>query len=336
MKKLVVFFWIFPFFLFSQQNQDEIFSEISATQIKIGQKIRLLTSLSHFKEVEVLWEEIILSHLDIEVLDYKVFNANELTNFEIIFTSFQPGTYDEFYFTVPIVNQQGKLLYLETKKYSLMVENPLTPEEIEVIKNIKDGNQIELKAPKAQVSIPFQVSGIILFVLFVTLFVFFGLLVYYFIYKKVVQQDGQSFLNEEDKLAGWERFVYRLEKITFLPEDNRVETEIKLSLLSEILKELVNYDFEFNASAETTKEIIQSLKELHIDNKLIMKINHLFKEMDLIKFAKVEVNQQNLEYYYNYIKDLGYEFHQYYLAKKEQTDEFQSKKTDKNESISMS
>ncbi|MCK4799207.1 MAG: hypothetical protein KAT05_17675 [Spirochaetes bacterium] len=296
---------------YSDGTNDSIISTISKTNIKIGEKITLLLKVPDLKDVKVLWEDMSELHQEVEIYSKKDFYKGKYLNFEIIFTFFYSGDYEGFIFTIPISTPDGEMLYLETDKYNIIVESPLTEEEIENLKNIKDPSKIELRKEKEQVKIAFHFSTYIKIILFIIGFILLAMIIYYFLYKKIMKKRKED---EIKKLPPYQRFLADLEIILFDVKDDRKIVEKKLSELTEILKELIYGELFFNAPSETTKELIISLKQTEFDPNIIAILNDLFNEIDMIKFAKAPVNYDRLKYYVDTIRKLGNKIHNYKMS----------------------
>ena len=335
MKKYILYLIIYNLFListlFSNDDDNNIFgiSKISKTYIKIGEKINLKIKIKNQnnaklsideinKRANILWEEIKVTDNKAEIYSTKDYHKDKYLILEINFTFFTSGEYNDFNFKIPMDNSSGKIIYINSENYKITVENPLTQQEILNLKTIKDPTKIELKKEKEQARIPFKYSFYILFFLFIIILVILGIFIYYFLIKFLKKKLKGEDIN---KIPPYQKFLIAISKIYFDEKDDRKTIEKKLSLLTEVLKELIYEDFSFNAPCETTRELIQSLRNNHIENTIILSINSLFNEIDMVKFAKAEINLDKLKYYIESIKDIGNNIHNYkILLNKSQED----------------
>ncbi|MBN2547399.1 MAG: hypothetical protein JXB50_16465 [Spirochaetes bacterium] len=316
MKKKAVFLFISLLFiikLYPDQTDDFIKSKISKTNIKLGEKIKLTVTITDekFKESKVFWNNLTFSNNKAEVLSYKDSYNNKTLSLEIIFTFYEAGNYKDFSLTIPVSSKDEELFNLITERYTIEVASPLSLEEIETIKKIKDPSKIELKKEKPQAKMPFRFSFYIKVILIILLIVLIGLLTYYFIYKLIFKSKEK---HSQNNLSPYENFLVKIEKLNFSINDDRKKVEIKLSQMSEILKELIFMEFSFNAPSETTNELILTLRNIYFDQNLIVRIKDILEETDLIKFAKAKYEIENLENKKETLKKLGTEIHQYKLV----------------------
>ncbi len=308
--KILIFFLI-NFFLYSEED---IITDINKTDIKIGEKIILTTKIKDLKEVEVLWQDITASDASVDIISKKDFFKDNYLNLEIIFTFYDSGNYNDFFFTIPIKEKDGEMLYLETKKFNISATGVLKEEDKNVIRNIDDPSKIELKKEKEQEKFNFKFGFILKIVLLIIALIFIGLVLYYFLHKYIMKlkPKDKEFVK---KLPPYEKFLYDIERVNFQVNDQRIVVEEKLSILTEALKELITTEFNMNAIAETTKELIINLREINFDTEITNSINRLFSEMDMIKFAKAPYDYDKLLYYYNNIKELGAKINSLYKEK---------------------
>lgn len=312
--KRILFLLIFvniAFCFFAETTDDAIVTNISKTEIKIGEKINLTIKIPHIKDVKVLWEDISYSDSSVDVISKKDFYKADCLNFDIDFTFFNPGYYDDFNFTIPISQKDGEMLYLVTDKFDITVKGELTSQEVENLKKIDDPSKIILRKEKDIVSIKFNFSPYIKIIIIVLLIIAAGLVTYFVLYRLIFKKKGDN-KGVAKKLPPYENFLKNISMLCFDQNDARIITENKLSILTETLKELIYDEFSLNAPSETTRELIRSLRNLNFKEELIIEINNLFTEIDLIKFAKADYDYENLVSFLNKIKDLGSRINNYY------------------------
>ena len=143
---------------YSQANNQSMPEKISKTEIKIGEKIDLKITAPDMKDTKVLWEEMYSAPLNATIFSKKDYFKDNNLYLEINFTLFDTGKHSDFYFTIPIIQANGEIAYITTESYTIIVINPLSDEEIENIKNIKDPSTIKLKNEKPQANMPFIFS----------------------------------------------------------------------------------------------------------------------------------------------------------------------------------
>jgi hypothetical protein len=290
---------------------NEITSKISKTKIKIGENILLEIKVQNLNNVKILWEEMNTTSMDVEISAKKDYFKNNSLILQIEFSSYTIGIIKDLSFTIPMTTKDGKVLYLTSDKYDITVLNPLTEDEIDKIKNTKDLSKIELKKEKEQAAMPYKIPYYILIILIILGFSLIGCILYFFIYKKMMKEKKSD---EKNKLPPYEEFLANIARIEFNKDDDRLSIELKLSNLTEILKTLIYEEFSFNAKAETTYELIINLKNIKFKNELIADINRILTEIDMIKFAKANVDFEKLNDYIRNISNLGFEIHSYKVS----------------------
>ncbi len=307
--KKIFFIFIYlsiSYFIFSIGKE-----KISKTEIKIGEKINLYITMQNLENVSVLWEDLTSTNNKVDVISKKSSYKNKNLIFEIEFTFFESGEYNNLSFTIPISQPSGQMLYLYSENYNIIVKNPLTNEELDVIRNIKDPSSIEIKKEKDQASFPFYFSFYLKIITAIFLILIAALIIYHFLYKYIMK------IRNNDKLKNippYQMFLVKLEKLSFKRNDDRKTIELKLSKLTEIFKELIYKEFSLNAPSETTNELIISLKKITFDQNLVLLLNNLLKEIDMIKFAKAPIEFDRLSFYIRSIKEIGNKIHSYKLS----------------------
>jgi cbb3-type cytochrome oxidase subunit 3 len=285
--------------------------KISKTNIKIGEQINLTIVLQNLDNVNILWEDMNSTNNNVETISKKNYYKNKNLFIEIVFTFFESGEYNDFYFTIPISQSNGEMLYLYSEKYNIKVENPLTKEKLDAIKNIKDPTSIELKKEKEQAKFPFYFSFYFKIILLIFLILIIALVIYYYLYKYIMNKKQNK---NSENIPPYQMFLAKLEMILFKKNDDRKSIEKKLSELTEIFKELIYKELSLYATSETTKELIISLRKTNLDLEITKAINILLDEIDMIKFAKAPTDINKLLFYVKSIKKFGGEIHNYKLS----------------------
>jgi hypothetical protein len=304
---LLLFLSLFRLF---SDSSDDIISEITKSSIKIGKKAVITTKLSGMKDMKILWQDLSKSEADIEVLSTKDSYIKDYLNLEIVFTSFKPKEYVDLYFTIPMVDPAGESFYLETKKYSISVNGVLSPTDLEAAKSIQDPSKIELKPEKGQEKFSFNFRPYAAVIVTILIALACAAVIFYLLYNYFIKKKFKEVKKAD--ISPYERFLASMNMIVFEPDEDRKESEYKLSVLSESLKELIFGEFMISAPSETTRELIRALKLNNFDEDVTFIINKLFTEMDMIKFAKAPYDFDRLHFFYEKIKELGGRIHELY------------------------
>ncbi|HOV15186.1 MAG TPA: hypothetical protein PK771_12935, partial [Spirochaetota bacterium] len=208
--------------------------------------------------------------------------------------------------------------YLVTDKFNITVKGELTAEEIRNLKNIDDPSKVVLRKEKDIANINFTFGPYVKIIIIVIAILLLGMIIYFVLYKFVFKKKNSE--SVKLKLPPYENFLKNISQISFDPNDERVVTENKLSILTEVLKELIYDEYQLNAPSETTKELIRSLRDIGFKEEIVLEMNTLYTEIDLIKFAKAPYNYDRLVVFVNKIKDLGSKINQDYKAKLSEVD----------------
>ena len=75
--------------------------------------------------------------------------------------------------------------------------------------------------------------------------------------------------------------------------------------LKELITQSFNFDAQSNAKSETTRELLRSMRQENIDDVLISNIGAVFNSMDMVKFAKANIDQDVFNDYVKNIRDFG-------------------------------
>ena len=286
---------------------------VNKTEILLGGKINFQFSIeSNNKEntYEILNEEFAISSpFEILSIDYKKLN-NQTTLVSGEMTSFTAGEQKNIKMTVPVSFSDGTVLLYSTDTKIFNVLPVLTKEEEEALKKIEDPSTIELRASLPQEKFRLYFEGWLIFALIVVILSILAVIIYRYIIKRL----RSKMLSEEescdplDKLSPYEKFLFLMENHGTYSTD-RKETERQLSGISCALKELItqtfNFDTQLNATSETTRELLRSMRSANIDDVLVSNIVAVFNSMDMVKFAKANINQDVFNDYVQNIRQFG-------------------------------
>jgi hypothetical protein len=75
--------------------------------------------------------------------------------------------------------------------------------------------------------------------------------------------------------------------------------------LKELITQTFNFDAQLNAKSETTRELLRSMRNANIDDVLVSNIAAVFNSMDMVKFAKANINQDVFNDYVQNIRQFG-------------------------------
>ncbi|MEE1289513.1 MAG: hypothetical protein UHW86_00625, partial [Spirochaetota bacterium] len=225
-------------------------------------------------------------------------------------TSFIPGEQKDIKMSVPVSFSDGTVAIFSTDNQTFNVLPVLTKEEEEALKKVEDPSTIELRASLPQEKFRLYFEGWLLLALIVVILSILAVIIYRYVIKRL----RSKMLSEEescdplDKLSPYEKFLFMMETNSAYSAD-RKETEIRLSGISCALKELITQTFNFeansNAKSETTRELLRSMRNANIDDVLVSNIAAVFNSMDMVKFAKANINQDVFNDYVQNIRQFG-------------------------------
>ena len=296
---------LITFFIFSEEENEVGKTTINKTIIKIGEKITISNELFNIKQVKVLWKDATLSNEKGEIISYKDYYSKSGSLFlDVVITFFEPGEYENFYVTIPLLTDDDETLYFYSKETTITVNELLTTEEKE---NIGKAEQIPpdlLKKEKDIAPFNFNIKPYIWIIVLVVLIAII-IVISIILIMKFIKKKKSPIKQKIEKKEPYKDFLYAINNINFKESDDRIATETKLSLLTEALKELIHEEFLTGAYSETTRELIHSLRKINFDAALTNEINRIFTKLDMIKFAKAPFLLTELENYFADTKNLG-------------------------------
>ena len=299
--------------LFGEETLPVTDFSVNKTEILLGGKINFQFSIEAVNKensYEILNEEFRISHpFEIISIDYKKL-SNQTTLVSGEMTSFIPGEQKDIKMSVPVSFSDGTVAIFSTDNQTFNVLPVLTKEEEEALKKVEDPSTIELRVSLPQEKFRLYFEGWLLLALIVIVLSILAVI----IYRRVIKRLRSKMLSEEescdplDKLSPYEKFLFMMETNSAYSAD-RKETEIRLSGISCALKELItqtfNFDAQLNAKSETTRELLRSMRNANIDDVLVSNIAAVFNSMDMVKFAKANINQDVFDDYVQNIRQFG-------------------------------
>lgn len=299
--------------LFGEETLPVTDFSVNKTEILLGGKINFQFSIEAVNKensYEFLNEEFRISHpFEIISIDYKKL-SNQTTLVSGEMTSFIPGEQKDIKMSVPVSFSDGTVAIFSTDNQTFNVLPVLTKEEEEALKKVEDPSTIELRASLPQEKFRLYFEGWLLLALIVIVLSILAVIIYRYVIKRL----RSKMLSEEescdplDKLSPYEKFLFMMETNSAYSAD-RKETEIRLSGISCALKELItqtfNFDAQLNAKSETTRELLRSMRNANIDDVLVSNIAAVFNSMDMVKFAKANINQDVFNDYVQNIRQFG-------------------------------
>ena len=299
--------------LFGEETLPVTDFSVNKTEILLGGKINFQFSIEAVNKensYEILNEEFRISHpFEIISIDYKKL-SNQTTLVSGEMTSFIPGEQKDIKMSVPVSFSDGTVAIFSTDNQTFNVLPVLTKEEEEALKKVEDPSTIELRASLSQEKFRLYFEGWLLLALIVIVLSILAVIIYRYVIKRL----RSKMLSEEescdplDKLSPYEKFLFMMETNSAYSAD-RKETEIRLSGISCALKELItqtfNFDAQLNAKSETTRELLRSMRNANIDDVLVSNIAAVFNSMDMVKFAKANINQDVFNNYVQNIRQFG-------------------------------
>lgn len=299
--------------LFAEDKKTIDSFSLNKTEIKLGEKINFQFSIpanDKTEKYEILTEEFTVTRpFEILSVNYKKLSDNTtIVSGEM--TSFTSGELKDIKISVPVSFSDGTVTIFSTENQTFNVAPVFTDEEKEALEKIEDPSTIELCSSLPQEKFRLYFESWLILILVVIALAIATVLIYQHIIKKLHTKTPDSEKNTDplDKLSAYEKFLFTMENNCKYSSE-RKETEIKLSEMSSALKELIMYTFNFetplNTKSETTRELLFSMRRENIDDVLISNIGAVFNSMDMVKFAKANIDQNVFNDYVKNIREFG-------------------------------
>ena len=314
------------------EAQNVITTTISEETFKIGKKVTLTTKITNMPDMKVLWQDVSKSDNKFDIISTRDYYEKKNTLvLEIVFTSFDAGIYEDVHFTIPLKDEDSQMTYLETKKYHIEVTEEITENDLNTmmsqIQSAQDLDKIELRPGSdkegakcmEQAHFGFNFKPYIKIILFVLMIVIICAIAFYLLWTYLMKKKPSQ--EEEEKIPPFDKFVLDMEMTEFAADEERVEAERKLSVLTSALKNLITGECNIRIVGDTTRELLSALKKHNFNTEWTNKINRSFGEIDMIKFAKADYTLPQLNMYKDEIKQLGYDIHQIYKTEPENENE---------------
>ncbi len=316
----------------SEAAENVITTTISLETFKIGKKVTLTTKITNMPNMKVLWQDVSKSDNKFDIISTRDYYEKKTTLvLEIVFTSFDVGIYEDVHFTIPLKDEDSQMTYLETKKYHIEVTEEITESDLNTmmsqIQSAQDLDKIELRPGSdkegakcmEQAHFGFNFKPYIKIILFVLMIVIICAITFYLLWTYLMKKKPSQ--EEEEKIPPFDKFVLDMEMTEFAADEERVEAERKLSVLTSALKNLITGECNIRIVGDTTRELLSALKKHNFNTEWTNKINRSFGEIDMIKFAKADYTLPQLNMYKDEIKQLGYDIHQIYKTEPENENE---------------
>lgn len=313
-----VFLVIFLSSLLSSFSDNILNIELDKNKVKIGEKFKITVLVDTAEDYNVL-SEIEKIKYPLELLETVYKRENNYTAVEKTFSIFEDGFFSDLYFTVVFSYHSGKVIEYRSENFTIEVESYLSEDEKEALKNVGQPEKIQLRDAKGIFKFRYYFSHIFIIIMIILLITLLILILYKILLKKIGK--GRKSNRETLKLSPFEKFIAEIERIN-TDRDSKDELENKTSLLSEVFKDFIFNIMSFNAVSETTRELVQSLRESDIDSDLISNINSTLTGMDMVKFAKAEINAEKFIQFKSDIKEYGLKINEIVKLNKERNNEF--------------
>ena len=322
----------------SDTAENVITTDISETTFKIGKKVTLTTKITNMPDMKILWQDVTKSDNKFDIISTRdYYEKKKNLVLEIVFTSFDAGIYEDVHFTIPLKDEDSQMTYLETKKYHIEVTEEITEGDLNTMMSqiqsaadldkivLRPGSDKEGARCMDQAHFGFNFKPYIKIILFVLMIVIICAITFYLLWTYLMKKKPSQ--DEESKIPPFDKFVLDMEMTEFIADEERVEAERKLSVLTSALKNLITGECHIPIIGDTTRELLSALKKNNFNMEWTNMINRSFGEIDMIKFAKAEYTLPQLNMYKEEIKKLGYDIHQIYKTDDENENE-QSSQTD--------
>ena len=316
----------------SEAAENVVTTAISLETFKIGKRVTLTTKITNLPDMKVLWQDVSKSDNKFDIISTRDhYEKKTRLVLEIVFTSFDAGIYEDVHFTIPLKDGQSEMTYLETKKYHIEVTEEITESDLNTmmsqIQSAQDLDKIELRPGSdregakcmEQAHFGFNFKPYIKVILFIVMIILICGIAFYLLWTYLMKKKPSQ--EEEEKIPPFDKFVLDMETTEFVADDERIEAERKLSVLTSALKNLITGECRIRIVGDTTRELLSALKKHNFNTDWTNKINRSFGEIDMIKFAKADYTLPQLNMYKDEIRQLGYDIHQIYKTETDNDNE---------------
>ncbi len=273
--------------LFAANGKISLEAKVDKNKIKIGDLIKYSIIVARDENVNVEMPELGANLGAFEIRDYddpepEKGNGDVIQRREYIISTYDIGDYEIPPVTVRYsIGQDSMWKELTTEKIKITVES-LKPSETGDIRDIKLPLEIERDWMRI---IRFATAGAII--------VLIGVLIFLYIKRR---KEGKSLIPRREKPKRPPHEV-ALEELEQLLEAGLLEQgEIKQFYIriSEIIRRYIEGRFFIIAIEMTTTQLIETMKEVEIENEHIQLVEDFLIQCDLVKFAKyIPIQEEN-------------------------------------------
>lgn len=276
-------------FLFISQialAQPSIETKIDSTNMMIGEQVKMEVQIKHSKETEVLMPKSVKLGRNIEVLSErdstaKISEKEILTSKKMMITSFDSGVYEIPPIPIPIKEENGSWDTIFSQAMQLIVASPAI-DSTQDFAPIKDIFQEPMSFKE---DILPGVLAILAIAVLVTL-------VWIYSKRKKKEKVEEEILPPEPVVPAHIIAFSDLKKLDDKQLWQKGNFKTYHSEISHILREYLENRYDINALESVTDEIILDLKVFEIDLAQVSHLKNVLQVADLVKFAKVEPNEE--------------------------------------------
>lgn len=283
--KLILTTFIFTIILNCQGLYSQnvvVTANIDSSQILIGDQPNLTINVSAPKNYKVIWptfKDTLSKNVEIVKaykIDTTINNADSKVNYnqKITITSFDAGNYT-FSFVIPYLKENDTNIYFAESNLQYLYIN-----------TVPTDTTMQIKGIKSIIHFPITIYEFVEYAYyFITalLAIAIVLLIIEFV-KKLKKHSIQSFF--EIQKPAHEIALNELKKLKAKKLWQNNEYKLYYSELCDITKNYLERRFKISAPEMTTEELIPAIKKIDIPEEVNIQLIQLFKNADLVKFAK--------------------------------------------------
>lgn len=271
----------------AQTSLIEVTAEVDKSVITIGDRITYSLKIKRDKHLRIEQPGPAANLGMFEIKDYEIHNpveeeGNIIEQYDYVISVFDTGKFVIPPFPVAFFPSDT------SHQYQLIQSEPI---EI-TVESLLSAEDNEIKDIKPPLQIPVEYARIILILGGILLLIGIAALLYYY-YKK--RKQGIPLFKREIIRPAHEIAFEALEEL--LRKSYLEEAKFKqfFTELSDILRHYLENRFFITAMEETTAELLESLQEIELEEADYARVKEVLDLSDLVKFAKYEPKQQEIE-----------------------------------------
>ena len=287
------------FFAIQAAAQDyRIRSTVDSLEISIGDQVNLDLFVDVPNGTEAAFPQIKdtltaqIELVEASIIDTAVTDSGTTYHQRLVLTSFDTG-----YMVIP-----GIPIILDQDTNQVLVSDP----QLIFVADVEVDMEADIKDIKEPMDVPFNWWAVMKWVLLVLGISALIGGIGYFLWRKKKEKEGVVF-KKKPKIPAHEIALKRLEEIRAAKLWQNNQTKEFHVEVTEAMRQYIEDRYQLDALEQTTSEIMDSLKSIHLSDELRNSIKKTLELADLVKFAKVkplaDENERSLDVAFRFVKE---------------------------------